>query len=137
MADDRVWITYWEGDAFNKPADFYEGIYGALGIVQALFTFFMGAGIGVLAYFASNTLHHDAVEHAFYAPMSVFDTQPLGRMLGVFGRDVDLIDNQLADSLRMGLLTLTTLLGSIIIITVYLHIFIVVIVVVCAGYWYL
>ena len=79
-----MWITYWQGDSFNQSSDFYEGIYAALGIIQALFTFFMGAGIGILAYFASNKLHADALEHAFFAPMWFFDTQPLGRILGVF-----------------------------------------------------
>ena len=132
-----MWITYWEADTFSQSAGFYEGIYAALGIIQALFTFFMGAGIGLVAYYASNTLHADALRHAFAAPMSFYDTTPLWRILNVFGRDVDIVDNQLADSLRMALLTLSTLAGAVIIITVYLHIFIVVIVVVCVGYWYL
>lgn len=82
-------------------------MYAALGIGQAVFTFAMGAVMGILSYFASNNLHADALKHAFYAPMSVFDTQPLGRMLGVFGKDVDVADNQLADSLRMLAMTLS------------------------------
>jgi hypothetical protein len=40
--------------------------------------------------------------------MSVFDTQPLGRILGVFGKDIDSIDNQLADALRMMAMTLSS-----------------------------
>lgn len=68
----------------------------------------MGATMGVMAYFASNTLHADALGNVFYSPMSVFETQPLGRILGVFGKDIDTIDNQLADSWRMLAMTLVS-----------------------------
>lgn len=105
-ADASVWLTYWEADDFGKPSAFYEGMYAALGVSQAIFTFALGASLGVLSYCASNRLHLDALNHIFRAPMSVFDTQPLGRILGVFGKDVDLADNQLPDSLRMMAMTL-------------------------------
>ncbi|KAK8861277.1 hypothetical protein IAR55_002096 [Kwoniella newhampshirensis] len=86
----------------------------------------MGATLGIMANFASNNLHEAALRNVFFSPKSLFDTQPLGRILGVFGKDLDTIDNQLADSLRMMAMTLVTLIGSIIIITIYLHYFIVV-----------
>jgi ATP-binding cassette subfamily C (CFTR/MRP) protein 1 len=75
---------------------------------QAMFTFAMGATMGMLSYMASNNLHSEALQNVFYSPMSVFDTQPLGRVLGVFGKDIDTIDNQLADSLRMMAMTLVS-----------------------------
>lgn len=68
----------------------------------------MGATMGFLAYFASNNLHREALQNIFYSPMSVFETQPLGRILGVFGKDFDTIDNQLADSWRMLSMTLVS-----------------------------
>lgn len=68
----------------------------------------MGATMGFLAYFASNNLHREALQNIFYSPMSVFETQPLGRILGVFGKDIDTIDNQLADSWRMLSMTLVS-----------------------------
>lgn len=131
-----VWLTYWESDRFGKSLDFYEGIYAFLGVTTAVFTFAMGASMGILSYFASNNLHADALFNIFHGPMSMFDTQPLGRILGIFGKDIDTADNQLADSLRMMAMTLTSLLGSVIIVTVFLHYFIVVIFVVGIGYWY-
>lgn len=68
--------------------------------------------MGFMAYFASNNLHREALENVFYSPMSVFETQPLGRILGVFGKDVDTIDNQLADSWRMLSMTLVSVSQS-------------------------
>jgi hypothetical protein len=68
----------------------------------------MGTSLGILANLASRNLHSSALENVFYSPKSMFDTQPLGRILGVFGKDIDTIDNQLPDSLRMMALTLIT-----------------------------
>lgn len=104
----RVWLTWWESDQFNRPTNFYEGMYALLGVTQAIFTFGMGAVMGVMSYLASNNLHAGALQSVFHAPMSTFDTQPLGRILGVFGKDVDVVDNQLADSLRMMAMTLVS-----------------------------
>nr|XP_019012361.1 uncharacterized protein I206_03208 [Kwoniella pini CBS 10737]OCF51142.1 hypothetical protein I206_03208 [Kwoniella pini CBS 10737] len=131
-----VWLTWWQDSHFNQTWSVYQGVYAALGISQAMFTFAMGATLGVMANLASQNLHSAALDNVFYSPKSVFDTQPLGRILGVFGKDIDTIDNQLPDSLRMMAMTLVTLIGSIAIITVFLHYFIAVIFFVGVGYWY-
>ena len=104
----RVWLTYWQDETFGLSWSIYEGVYAALGVASAIFTFAMGATMGIMAYYASNNLHREALENVFYSPMSVFETQPLGRILGVFGKDVDTIDNQLADSWRMLAMTLVS-----------------------------
>jgi ABC-type multidrug transport system fused ATPase/permease subunit len=48
----------------------------------------MGGAMGILSYFASGNLYNDALRNLFHAPMHVFDTTPLGRIMGVFGKDV-------------------------------------------------
>ncbi|OCF34538.1 hypothetical protein I316_03579 [Kwoniella heveanensis BCC8398] len=122
-----VWLTWWQEQHFMLSWNLYQGVYAILGVSQAVFTFGMGATLGIMAYFASQNLHSGALQNIFYSPKSMFDTQPLGRILGVFGKDIDSIDNQLPDSLRMMAMTLVTLIGSVTIITVYFHYFIVVV----------
>jgi ATP-binding cassette subfamily C (CFTR/MRP) protein 1 len=133
-----VWLTYWQDSTFGLSWSVYEGVYAVLGVSQAIFTFLMGAVMGIMAYLASNSLHSSALHNIFYSPMSMFDTQPLGRILGVFGKDIDTVDNQLPDSWRMMAMTLVSvsltsrisahlqLIGSVIVITVYFHYFIIV-----------
>ncbi|KAL7419852.1 hypothetical protein Q5752_005768 [Cryptotrichosporon argae] len=131
-----VWLTWWEADHFNRSQGFYEGIYAVLGVSSAVFTFAMGASMGIMSYLASRNLYRAALHRVFYSPMAFFDTQPLGRIMGIFGKDIDTVDNQLADAFRMQAITLINLLGSIIIISVYFNYFIAIIFVVGIGYWY-
>lgn len=76
-------------------------LYATLGIIQSFFTFGLGMALGWQSYLASKHLHHNSIVRIFHAPMGFFDTTPLGRILGVFGKDIDTMDNQLADSMRM------------------------------------
>ncbi|ORX36438.1 P-loop containing nucleoside triphosphate hydrolase protein [Kockovaella imperatae] len=120
-----VWLTYWEAFKFGPGESLYQGVYAGLGLLQALFTFGMGASMGIMSFYASKSLHRMALRNIFFSPMAVFDTQPLGRILGVFGKDIDTVDNQLADSFRMMAMTVASFLGSVIIIAVFFHYFII------------
>lgn len=120
------WLVWWQRNTFDQPAGFYMGIFAALGIAQAIFTFLMGAASGIFTYYAARNLHAGAITRVLYAPLNTFfDVQPKGRILNRFTKDVDTIDNTLPDSMRMATSTLGTVFGAIILITVLTHYFIV------------
>ncbi|KDR79020.1 hypothetical protein GALMADRAFT_244748 [Galerina marginata CBS 339.88] len=129
-------LVWWQENFFHRPFSFYQVLYAALGISQAISTFLLGCCTDIFSYLASQNLHHDGIANIFHAPMSFFDTTPMGRIIGVFGKDIDNVDNQLPVSLRMLVLTISNVLGSVVIITVVEHYFIVVAIVVSFGYQY-
>ncbi|KAG7451066.1 ABC transporter [Guyanagaster necrorhizus] len=114
------WLVYWEEDKWSRPQGFYMGIYAMLGVAQALAFFVMGSMFAILTYFASQRLHSLAVDRIMHAPMSFFETTPLGRIMNRFSKDIDMIDNLLGDALRMFAGTTSSILGAIILIAIIL-----------------
>ncbi|KAF8530162.1 ABC protein [Hysterangium stoloniferum] len=129
-------LVWWQADTFNRSQAFYMTIYGCLGLSQALFTFALGASLGWLSILASENLHWEAMEKILHAPMSFFDTTPLGRIMSVLGKDVDVLDNQLSQSLRMFIVTASVVFGSVLIVTILTHYFIVAAAFPFLGYMY-
>ncbi|KAF9234111.1 ABC protein [Melanogaster broomeanus] len=129
-------LVWWESNTWNRPNSFYQILYGCLGVSQAIFTFLLGASMDFMAQFVSQNLHHASVKKIFYAPMSFFDTTPMGRILSVFGKDIDSVDNQLALSVRLLVLSLGNVLGAIIIVSILEPYFLIAVVVILTGYSY-
>ncbi|KAF9560470.1 ABC transporter [Agrocybe pediades] len=126
------WLVWWQEQSFHQPQGFYMGIYAALGVSQALFSFVMGASFALLTYFASQSLH----KRVMHAPMSFFETTPLGRIMNRFSKDIDTIDNLLGDALRMFMGTFSSILGAIILISIVLPWFLIGVFVILLGYLY-
>ncbi|EPS96092.1 hypothetical protein FOMPIDRAFT_101769 [Fomitopsis schrenkii] len=129
-------LIWWEEDEWGKANSFYQILYACLGIGQATFTFALGSTMDELGFYVSSNLHHKAIRNIFYAPMSYFDTTPLGRILSIFGKDIENIDNQLPVSMRLFILTVSNMVGSVVIITVLEHYFIIAVVGIACGYSY-
>ncbi|KAI0711948.1 P-loop containing nucleoside triphosphate hydrolase protein [Cerioporus squamosus] len=129
-------LIWWQANTFNRPNSFYQLMYAMLGVGQSLFTFAVGAVMDEMGYFVSQNLHHGSIRNIFYAPMSFFDATPMGRILSVFGKDIENIDNQLPVSMRLLVLTLANVFGSVVIVTVVEHYFIIAAVGIAVGYSY-
>ncbi|KAI0784237.1 ABC protein [Abortiporus biennis] len=129
-------LVWWQANTWNRPNSFYQILYACLGIAQAVFTFAVGMVMDEMGYFVSQNLHVQAITNIFYAPMSFFDTTPVGRILSVFGKDVDNIDNQLPVSMRLFVLTIGNMIGAVLIITILEHYFIIAAFGIGVGYQY-
>ncbi|KAF5382133.1 hypothetical protein D9615_004305 [Tricholomella constricta] len=114
------WLVYWQERKWRQPEGFYMGIYAFLGVAQAIAFFIMGSMFALLTYFASQSLHKAAIDRVMHAPMSFFETTPLGRIMNRFSKDIDTIDNLLGDSLRMFAGTSSSIIGAIILISIVL-----------------
>ncbi|EJD45804.1 ABC transporter [Auricularia subglabra TFB-10046 SS5] len=133
----NYWLVYWQEDKFNLPQGVYVScIYAALGVCQAIGFFFIGSLFAFFTYFASQSLHKAAVERILHAPMSFFDTTPLGRIMNRFSKDVDTVDNMLGEAMRMFLATFANIVGAVVLVSIILPWFLIAIFVVSVVYWY-
>ncbi|KAI6122204.1 ABC protein, partial [Pisolithus croceorrhizus] len=131
-------LVWWESNTWNRPNSFYQILYGSLGVGQALFTLAVGASVDIMSYFVSQNLHQQSIRKVFHAPMSFFDTTPAGRILSVFGKDIDTMDNQLACELTNTtiFLTMSTVIGAVIIVSILEPYFLIAVVGLYLGYSY-
>lgn len=118
-----LWLTYWTSDKFGFTTGTYIGVYAALGFVQALLMFAFSLTLTIFGTTASKVMLRQAVTRVLRAPMSFFDTTPLGRITNRFSRDVDVMDNNLTDAIRMYMFTIAMITSIFGLIIAYFHYF--------------
>ena len=118
-----LWLSWWTSNKWGYSTGAYIGIYAALGVTQALLMFAFSVTLTVLGTRASRIMLKRAMTRVLRAPMSFFDTTPLGRITNRFAKDVDIMDNNLTDAMRMYFFTLAMITSVFILIIVYFHYF--------------
>ncbi|KAK6080243.1 ABC transporter [Seiridium cupressi] len=120
-----LWLSWWTSDKFGFNTGVYIGVYAGLGTIQALLMFAFSLMLTIFGTNSSKTLLRKAVTRTLRAPMSFFDTTPLGRITNRFSRDVDVMDNNLTDALRMYFLTLAMIISVFALIIAFFHYFVI------------
>uniref|UniRef100_A0A2C9K9A9 ABC-type glutathione-S-conjugate transporter n=1 Tax=Biomphalaria glabrata TaxID=6526 RepID=A0A2C9K9A9_BIOGL len=142
-----IWLSMWTDDKLlaNVSAagsseyvaknNLYLGIYGALGFAQGLFlmTFALLATTRMVK--AAGTLHFNLLDNILKAPMSFFDTTPMGRIVNRFSKDIETVDNTLPATIRSFYICVFTVLGTIVTIGYSTPLFLVVILPLGILYW--
>ncbi|ROT43088.1 ATP-binding cassette transporter protein [Sodiomyces alkalinus F11] len=116
-----LWLSYWTSDHFGMATGGYIGVYAALGFAQAFLMFCFSVMLSIFGTNASRVMLRRAVTRVLRAPMSFFDTTPLGRITNRFSRDVDIMDNNLTDAFRMYFLTLGMILSVFALVIAFFH----------------
>lgn len=130
------WLVFWQEDRFPITQGVYMAIYAILGFAQAFGLFCMGGVFAILTFYASQSLHRDALDRILHAPISFFDTTPLGRIMNRFSKDVDTIDNIIGDACRMFIGTLVQIIGAVVLISVVQPWFLLAVgIILLAYYW--
>lgn len=133
------WLVYWSSNTNkeNPRLGFFIGIYGGLAIGYTIMSMLRSVWFLRLALHASQRLHKEMLQSVLRAPMSFFDTTPIGRIISRFSRDINGIDQLLPQNFQQMFTTVLNLLASYIYIGTALPIFYSVAVPVTIGYWVL
>ncbi|KAK3097219.1 hypothetical protein FSP39_007607 [Pinctada imbricata] len=127
----NVWLSEWTEDPtlinrslgppnssiYREQNDYYLGIYGGLGIGQAICIALYAMIFVVRSINASKILHQKMLHNVVRSPMSFFDTTPSGRIVNRFSFDIDAIDNELPMQFEMFLDCLFIVVGTLIVIS--------------------
>ena len=116
-------MSWWTSNKWGYTTGTYIGVYAGLGAVQAILMFCFALSLTLLGTTASKRMLSRAMTRVLRAPMSFFDTTPLGRITNRFSRDVDVMDNNLTDAMRMYFLTVAQILAVFGLIIAYFHYF--------------
>lgn len=117
-----LWLSYWSSHKYNTlTQDDYIGIYASLGASVGILMFMFSTYVTSAGARASKSMLQRAMTRVLRAPMSFFDTTPLGRITNRFSRDVQVMDSELSDAMRIYALTITMVLSVLILIIVFFY----------------
>ena len=83
----------------NPDLKFYQTIYGLSVVIILCVTLTLGYMFTKVTLSASSLLHDQVFEKVLKSPMAFFDTEPTGRILNIFTRDMDEMDTQVPQAL--------------------------------------
>ncbi|KAJ3255913.1 hypothetical protein HK103_005829 [Boothiomyces macroporosus] len=107
-----LWLVVWTNQEISSwEQKQYIAVYIAFGVANSLFTYSYSAWMAFAGVRAAKLLHKNALDRVMLAPISFFDSTPLGRIINRFSKDQDSIDNGLMDSFRI---FMTTFSGALI-----------------------
>ncbi|XP_069836113.1 ATP-binding cassette sub-family C member 2-like [Dendropsophus ebraccatus] len=104
----NIWLSEWTADSvtyFNQTytasqRDLRIGVFGALGVAQAIFVFLSAFLIAAGTVRASRLLHAQLLRNILHVPMQFFDTTPTGRIVNRFAKDILTVDDAIPMSFR-------------------------------------
>lgn len=97
------------------------GIYAGLSLIQIVFLFLSSLVTCLICIKSSKAMSNNALWQTLRAPITVFDTTPLGRMIYRFTIDIDVLDNNMVVAVQQLLINGAALLGSYVLIVVYFY----------------
>ncbi|KAM9548886.1 ATP-binding cassette sub-family C member 2 [Guaruba guarouba] len=121
----NLWLSAWTDDAERylnetypvEQRDLRIGVFGALGVSQALFLLFATILCAYGTMRASRVMHQQLLSNILRVPMSFYDTTPTGRIVNRFAKDIFTIDETIPMSFRSWLSCLMGIISTLLMIT--------------------
>lgn len=117
-----LWLSYWTSNKYPQlSTGQYIGVYVGLGGGGVLLMFVFSTYMTTCGTNASKTMLQRAMTRVLRAPMSFFDTTPLGRITNRFSKDIQVMDGELSDAMRIYALTMTIIISVMVLIIVFFY----------------
>ncbi|XP_053927351.1 ATP-binding cassette sub-family C member 2 [Cuculus canorus] len=121
----NLWLSDWTDDAQHylnqtypvDQRDLRIGVFGALGVSQAIFLLFATILSARGSMQASRVMHQQLLSNILRVPMSFFDTTPTGRIVNRFAKDIFTIDETIPMSFRSWLSCFMGIISTLIMIS--------------------
>ncbi|OXA43509.1 multidrug resistance-associated protein 1 [Folsomia candida] len=140
----NLWLSEWSaqnatqnGTQDAATRDYYLGVYGGLGVMQAI-AILTGTVVMALGTVKSAAgLHLKMLKRILQAPMHFFDTTPIGRIVNRFAKDVDILDSILPLFLRYLMNGIFNVFATLVVISYSTPIFAAVVVPITLIYYFI
>ncbi|XP_040463336.1 canalicular multispecific organic anion transporter 1 isoform X2 [Falco naumanni] len=140
----NLWLSAWTDDAQRylnqtypvEQRDLRIGVFGALGVSQALFLLFATILSAHGAMRASRVMHQQLLGNILRVPMSFFDTTPTGRIVNRFAKDIFTIDETIPMSFRSWLSCFMAIISTLLMISLATPFFALVIIPLSIFYYF-
>jgi len=110
------WLTYWSRHGGEDPYSFLQ-IYAFINVTAIFAIFARQLFIFLAGLRAAKLLFVELLDVILRAPMSFFDTTPIGRIVNRFSKDVYILDEKLVLALRGYLNALSRVISTIFVIS--------------------
>ncbi|XP_010499572.1 PREDICTED: ABC transporter C family member 12-like [Camelina sativa] len=109
-----TWLSFWTEQSTSKSYSpgFYIVVYALLGFGQVAVTFTISFWLITSSLRAAKTLHDAMLSSILRAPMLFFHTNPIGRVINRFSKDIGDIDRNVANLMNMFMNQLWQLLST-------------------------
>ncbi|CAK4714572.1 unnamed protein product [Aphanomyces euteiches] len=129
-----MWLSFWSEHGDSTTVWFYMGVFVVLQLTSVLFVYFRASEPYMAGIRGSESLFESILGHLLTAPMSFFDSTPLGRLANRFAADVYTADESLSTTWGALLATAITVLSTLATIIGVTPLFLVVILPIGYGY---
>lgn len=113
-----TWLSTWTDVSSSKRhgSGFYNLVYALLSFGQVLITLINSYCLIISSLYAAKRLHDAMLNSVLRAPMVFFHTNPLGRIINRFAKDLGDIDRNVAISVNMFMSQVSQLLSTFVLI---------------------
>ncbi|KAG8385226.1 hypothetical protein BUALT_Bualt03G0020100 [Buddleja alternifolia] len=114
-----TWLSYWTGQSSSSNRHgpiFYNSVYSLLSFGQVLVTLTNSFWMITSSLYAARRLHNSMLNSILRAPMVFFHTNPLGRIINRFAKDLGDIDRNVAPFGNMFLNQVSQLISTFVLI---------------------